>query len=329
MKVFNRNRVWLVLLYLLAFVFQVDSIPIGDKPESSNAHTISPGYGTLTITTDGSITRAVINNPPINLWDYKLASDFSAFVDGLAAQSAKKTTPGRPTTKVVILSSANPDFFIAHYDVHVFSPTHPPSPLENGTLLGAQLVQTERNLINLPIISIAEINGRTAGAGNEIAVQCDIRYAGPKAEPSQLEVAFGFEPGSGGVQFLVQLIGRARALEYILTGRSVDAATAAAIGWVNTAFNSERELREGVDALAERIASMPAQGLKAVKARVNAQRPTDEELQGDLDLFSQLVPTTVVQEASDRYLDLSENQTKSAFELNEPQRLSEIVPQGS
>ena len=202
-------------------------------------------------------------------------------------------------------------------------------PPGNSTTIGAQLVRTERNLASLPVIFIAEINGRTSGAGNEFAVQCDIRYAGPNAELSQLEVGFGFEPGSGGVQFLVKLIGRARALEYILTGRSVDAATAAAIGWVNTAFRSAEELRIGVDALAARIASLPEQGLQAVKARVNVQKPIDADLDGDLKLFAQLVPSAVSQEASNAYLRLSKNQTASAFELNEPENLPKIVPAGA
>ena len=89
-------------------------------------------------------------------------------------------------------------------------------------------------------------------------MQCDIRYAGPSALLSQLEVGFGLLPGAGGVQFLVKLIGRARALEYMLSGRGVDAETAAGMGWVNRAFGSGGDLRREVDALAERIAEFPA-----------------------------------------------------------------------
>lgn len=305
----------------LLFLSLTHSTPIHPPDPILHTHTSSPGYGTLTLTTSGSITRALINNPPLNIWDYKLASDMSTFVDNLAQNDT-------PATKVVIFSSANPDFFLAHYDIHALSAADPPLPPGNSTTIGAQLVRTERNLASLPIIFIAEINGRTAGAGNEFAVQCDIRYAGPNAELSQLEVGFGFEPGSGGVQFLVQLIGRARALEYILTGRSVDAATAAAIGWVNTAFGSAEELSAGVSALAARIASLPAQGLQAVKARVNVQKPRDEDLLGDLKLFADLVPSAVSQSASNAYLKLSKNQTASVFELNEPEKLPEIVPAG-
>ncbi|MCJ1278996.1 hypothetical protein MMC21_006817 [Puttea exsequens] len=304
------------------FIVLTNSTPIHQRSPIDHSLTTSPGYGTLTLTRNGSIIRAQINNPPINLWDYKLASDISTFVDTLA----ENNTLG---TRVVIFSSSNPDFFIAHYDLHVLSAASPPLPPGNSTIIGEQLVRTERNLATLPIIFIAEINGRISGAGDEFAVQCDIRYAGPNAKLSQLEVAFGFEPGSGGVQFLVKLIGRARALEYILTGRSVDAATAAAIGWVNTAFESAEKLHEGVDALAARIASLPKQGLQAVKASINLQKPSDADLDADLALFTELVPTVVSQKATDRYLKLSKNQTASAFELNEPINLPEIVPDGA
>lgn len=79
-----------------------------------------------------------------------------------------------------------------------------------------ELVSTVNSLATLPVVFIAEINGRAHGDGNEIAVQCDIRYAGPGAILSRIEVGFNILPGARGLQYLVALIGRARALEYIL-----------------------------------------------------------------------------------------------------------------
>ncbi|MCJ1451340.1 hypothetical protein MMC28_001676 [Mycoblastus sanguinarius] len=299
-----------ICLSLLLLTLQTSAAPKTSpsfpKIQTRNS---SPGYGTLSTTTNGSIIRATINNPPINLWDYKLAADFSSFVDGLAHNN-------NTGIKVVIISSANPDFFIAHYDIHVLDAASPVSPPGNATDIGLQLIRTRSNLATLPVIFITEINGRTSGAGNELVVQTDIRYAGPNALLSHLEVGFGLLPGAGGVQFLVKLIGRARALEYILSGRSVDAATAAAIGWVNKAFGSQQELRSEVEALAARIAAFPEQGLAAIKARVNVQKPSDADLQGDLDLFDQLAATNVTQEASDRFLELSGDETADSFELN-------------
>lgn len=301
---------------LLALAAQAAPAPAPSFPNST-----SPGYGTLTTTPlTPHVIRATINNPPINTWDYKLSADFTAFLSSLAATANTTTAP-----KVVIISSANPDFFIAHYDIHTLSPANPVAPPGNATEIGLQILKSRTLLATLPIIFIAEINGRASGAGNEIALQTDIRYAGPAALLSQLEVGFGLLPGAGGVQFLVKLIGRARALEYMLSARGADAATAAAIGWVNRAFGTGEELRSETEALAARIAAFPAQGLAAVKARVNVQKPSEADLQGDNDLFYGLAGTGVSEAAAGRFLALGGNESEGGFELGVPGDIVEIV----
>lgn len=127
------------------------------------------------------------------------------------------------------------------------------------------------------------------------------------------------------MQFLVKLIGRARALEYMLSGRGVDAGTAARIGWVNRAFGSEGELRREVEGLAGRIAGFPAQGLAAIKARVNVQRPSEGDLEGDNEVFVRLTGTEVSEKAADRFLVLGEEQSAGGFELGVPDDVVEIV----
>ncbi|KAL8797289.1 MAG: hypothetical protein Q9195_000443 [Heterodermia aff. obscurata] len=305
---------FLLNLALLTFT-SAAPFPLSPTP-ALKPRTTSPGYGTLSLTTNGPIIHAVIDNPPVNLWDYKLAHDFSSFLSSL------KTT--NTTTKVVTISSANPSFWIAHYDIHVLVAADPVKPPANATLIGQQLISSRTLLSTLPVIFIAQINGRVTGAGDELAVQCDIRYAGPGARLSQFEVGFGLLPGAGGVQYLVKLIGRARALEFILSARSVDAVTAAAIGWVNKAFGSSEELGREVEALAERIAVFPQQALAAIKARVNAQRPSEEDLDEDLELFGQLVDTDVAQAAGQKFLQLSGEESKGAFELDVPGDIDQI-----
>jgi len=161
-----------------------------------------------------------------------------------------------------------------------------------------------------------------------VAVQCDIRYAGPAARLGHIEVGFGLPPGAGGVQFLVKLIGRTRALEYILSARSVDAVTAAAIGWVNLAFGSAQELRSEVDALATRIATFSKQRLAAIKARVSVQKQSDADLQGNNDLFFELVGTEVTQKAGDRFLVLGGNESDDRLKRGLPDDVAEVVGSG-
>lgn len=196
-----------------------------------------PGYDTITTSIDGSVLRATLNNPPINLYDDQLSADLLSLVRNLE---------NRTDIKVVILCSANSDYFIAHYDIHLIDIKSLAPPPTNATEVGLTLLETRTKLATLPIIFVAEISGRASGAGNELLVQSDMRFAGPNTKLSQLEVGFGLLPGAGGLQFLVNLIGRAHAFEYILSGNPVDARTAEAIGWVNKAYASRRELHDGV-----------------------------------------------------------------------------------
>ena len=127
------------------------------------------------------------------------------------------------------------------------------------------------------------------------------------------------------MQYLTALIGRAHALEYILSGRGVDAPTAAAIGWVNAAFADGEALAAGVNALAQRIAAFPQQALVAIKQRVNVQKPPDAVLQADEGLLFRLAAGPVAQAADLRYLALSEDQTASEFEYDVLDRLEELA----
>jgi enoyl-CoA hydratase len=92
---------------------------------------------------------------------------------------------------------------------------------------------TFAKLDTLPIASIAVINGYAFGGGLELALACTFRLAFPNAKVGQPEIKLGTIPGYGGTQRLPRLIGEARALELILTGRTVDAAEAERIGLVN------------------------------------------------------------------------------------------------
>ncbi|MCJ1468495.1 hypothetical protein MMC07_007124 [Pseudocyphellaria aurata] len=304
------------LLVLLASLYNVGLCERHAAVGQVHARSSSRRYGTISTSVDGSVLRATIDNPPINIYDDKLSRDLFALVDSLQNQS---------DVKVVVLASANPDFWIAHFDIHLLSASDPPPPPVNVTEVGVRLLATANAIATLPVIFIAEIDGRVTGAGNEIALQLDVRYAGPGARLSQFEVGFNLLPGAGGLQYLVTLIGRARALEYILSGRSVDATTAAAIGWVNRAFPTSAQLRRESDALARRIASFSGPALAAIKRRINSSsKPSAQSIADDNAVFVQLNSLPVAQAAVARYLRLSENQRGNAFELAVPANLEEF-----
>jgi enoyl-CoA hydratase/carnithine racemase len=120
-------------------------------------------------------------------------------------------------------------------------------------------------LSELPVVTIAKIRGRARGAGSELALACDMRFAAREnAILGQLEAGVGSPPGAGGVQHLARLLGRGRAMEAILGADDLDAETAERYGWINRAL-PDAELDAFVARLARRIASFPADGIRTAK----------------------------------------------------------------
>jgi enoyl-CoA hydratase/carnithine racemase len=172
---------------------------------------------------------------------------------------------------VVVLSSANPDFFIAHFDVTLIqrfprdaSPAAAPVEPAPPNPFHAMCEQ----LRTMPKATIAVIEGRVGGGGSELALSCDMRFAARgRAVFNQPEVALGIIPGGSGTVRLPRLIGRSRALEVILGCDDVDADLAERWGWVNRSLDAGA-LWSHVDALANRIASFPPHAVAAAKASV-------------------------------------------------------------
>jgi enoyl-CoA hydratase/carnithine racemase len=127
-----------------------------------------------------------------------------------------------------------------------------------------------RHLSASRLVTIAQVEGRVRGAGNEFVLACDMRFAAREtAVFAQFEAAFGQLAGGGGAQYLTRLMGRSRTLEVMLSADDYDADLAERYGWINRALPADR-LGDFVGSLAHRIAALPADGQLAVKQRVNA-----------------------------------------------------------
>jgi enoyl-CoA hydratase/carnithine racemase len=216
-------------------------------------------YRLLRIAVDGGVCRATIDHPPINLLDVPLMGEIGRLTHDLAADGG---------VRVLIVDSADPEFFIAHADVELIAGL----PSDDTSLhdeLSVFHAMTER-FRALPQATIAVIEGICRGGGSELAMAFDMRYAAlGRARFAQPEVAVGIIPGGGGTQRLPRLVGRGRALEVILGCMDVDAATAEAWGYVDRALPPE-ELRRFVDTLAERIAASPLEAISRAKRAVDA-----------------------------------------------------------
>jgi enoyl-CoA hydratase/carnithine racemase len=188
---------------------------------------------------------------------------------------------GDPSVRVVVLRSADPDFFIAHFDVAAILtfPTDSPPPTELNAY--HRMCEAFRTM---PKATIAVIEGRVGGGGSELALSCDMRFAAlpagdhPGATFSQPEVALGIIPGGSGTVRLSRLVGRGRALEAILGCDDIGAHTAEAWGWVNRALPPD-ELWPFVHRLARRIAGFPPHAVAAAKAAVvRAEKEVEPDL---------------------------------------------------
>ena len=233
-------------------------------------------YAALRVALDDGVATVTIDHPPINLFDLTLYPEMRRLASELAADD---------DVRVVVLRSANPEFFIAHFDVSLILrfPTdlRPPATELNDFHLMCEDFRT------MPKATIAVIEGRVGGGGSELALSCDMRFAAlDRAVFNQPEVALGIIPGGSGTVRLPRLIGRSRTLEAILGCDDIDAATAASWGWVNRAL-PEAELWPFVDRLARRVARFPAHAVAAAKASVlRSEKGVGDDLLLEGDAFA-------------------------------------------
>ena len=183
----------------------------------------------------------------------------------------------------LILAGAGGKAFVAGADIKYMSGLD----VEGATAWGelgqacAQLLET------MPKPTIAAIDGFALGGGCELALACDLRYAGSRAKLGQPEINLGIIPGWGGTQRLVRACGIGVAKELILTGRLVDADEALRIGLVNAVHDPVLEKAREV---AELLASKSPLALAAAKRALNHALQGDhvENLQREADEFGGL-----------------------------------------
>lgn len=166
----------------------------------------------------------------------------------------------------VILTGAGPKAFVAGADISEF--------LLLDQKAGAELASRGQELVfnkieNCPKPVIAAVNGFALGGGCELAMACHFRYASENAKFGQPEVNLGLIPGYGGTQRLVQLVGKGRALELLLTANMIDAQEAKRTGLVNEVLAADQLLDYARKTL-ELIAGKGPDAVSRCIAAVNA-----------------------------------------------------------
>ena len=172
-------------------------------------------------------------------------------------------------------------------------------------------------LSSAPVVSIANIRGRTRGIGNEFVLACDMRFASQAKRPCSANPRSASDRSreaerSNGSRVVV---GRSRALEIVLSGDDFDAEIAERYGWVNRAVDDD-DLDSFVNSLVRRLASFDRETLAAAKSQINRfGMPTAAELQSSNDLFFPLLALPGAQARRAKVRNAGYG-VRSDFELN-------------
>jgi enoyl-CoA hydratase/carnithine racemase len=210
-----------------------------------------PAAAHLSYPSEG-VALIILDNPPKNFGTPELAMRLLEALD-----SAEKAG-----TKVAVLASDTPGYFLAHWSLQSILDMQRPVPPPTG--YRPRVPNFFDAIEALPTIVIAANNGQAWGGGSELSWACDLRIAAESATYGQPEVALGIIPGGGGTTRLARLVGQSRCMELILDGRPISAQAALAMGAINRVVPDDR-LRDEALAWAAHLAKWPSWSLAACK----------------------------------------------------------------
>jgi enoyl-CoA hydratase/carnithine racemase len=264
----------------------------------------SPGYCHVTF-----------DHPPINTITATTVAELSELI-GLIEHD--------PDLNVVVFDSANPDFYLAHFDAE--NDPRRAAALGTGPTGLPAWTDVLVRLARARAVSIAAIRGRARGAGSEFVLACDLRFASRENTVlGQFEVGVGVVPGGGPMARLSRLIGRGRALEVLLVADDIDGPHAELYGYVNRLI-ADNQLDADVEAIAARLARFDHDAIARTKSYVDlATLPPDSELPGPVADFRELFSRPAQQAQWARMQALGLN-ADSDFERSLGRRVLESMP---
>ena len=259
--------------------------------------------------------RVTFHHPPINTVTATTVAELAELV-GLIEQDQD--------LNVVVFDSANPDFYLAHYDAE-HEPARTAALPRGPTGMHAWLDLLVR-LSRAPVVSIASIRGRARGAGSEFVLACDLRFASRENTLlGQFEVATGVVPGGGPMARLSRLVGRGRALEILLVADDLDGQRAERYGYVNRAI-ADDQLDAEVNQIGSRLGRFDHEAIARTKSHVDqVTLPADSEFPPALSDFFELVGRPAQQARIARLEALGLN-TDSDLERSLGRRVVEALP---
>lgn len=249
-------------------------------------------YSSLLVQTENYITTITINRADkLNALNKTVIEELGTAIDRAIND---------PQTKSVIITGSGPKAFVAGADISEFSSLN----AAGGKALaqrGQDLVFSKIENSAKPIV--AAVNGFALGGGCELAMSCHFRIAADNAKFGQPEVNLGLIPGYGGTQRLVQLIGKGRAIELLLTGNMIDANQALQYGLVNHVVSQEELLAKAKSILDIINSRAPLAIAGCIKA---ANAVFDETKNGyaiEIESFGELFDTADAKEGAAAFME--------------------------
>jgi enoyl-CoA hydratase/carnithine racemase len=228
----------------------------------------------LRFSVDAGIARIVLDRPQrMNAFTFEMIDAWRAALEECRRDDAVK----------VVLVTGSGKAFCSGGDIIEMGDRLEQTPARRKSELFDRIERIPLALEDLDKPVIAAVNGVATGAGLDMALMCDIRYAARSARFAETYVNVGLVPGAGGAHFLPRLVGTAKALELFWTGDFIDAEEAERLGIVNKVFNDDTLLQE-VEAIAAKIARAPPLTLRMIKRAVYQGMRGD--LRTNLDLIS-------------------------------------------
>ena len=235
-------------------------------------------YETIRFELDGAVARITLNRP----------DRLNSFNVQMHHELADVLREGLEDARVVVLTGAGRGF-CAGQDLNDRAVSADGHPADLGNAVETCWNPLIRQLTSLPQPVIARVNGVAAGAGANIVLACDIAVAARSAKFIQSFSAIGLIPDSGGTWALPRVVGQARALGLALTGEPLSAEKAEQWGMIWKCADDEA-LDAEVNAIAQKLASLPPLGLAAIKKmlRESWSHTLDQELNLQRDAMRRL-----------------------------------------
>ncbi|MBM3222476.1 MAG: enoyl-CoA hydratase [Candidatus Tectomicrobia bacterium] len=241
-------------------------------------HTVTGKHADLSIDALGVATLTIVNAKSMNVLGTPVIDDLTRAIEGLR---------DHPALRVLVFRGSGDKAFIGGADIYEMSTLTPPT--------AERFITRLRNLCdavrNLPVPVIARLSGWSLGGGLEVALSCDLRIGSTEAHYGMPEVRVGI-PSVIHAALMPRLIGQSAATWLLLTGETIDAATAQSWGLVHRTV-PQAELDAAVQHCARHLATLGPQALRQQKALLRSWEtlPLDDAIAASVTVFGRAFAT--------------------------------------